>query len=162
MNLRYWLIFKILLISMLAGCAGYAPHQQLVGQDRTTLLAAMGQPEREYDSEGLKKLHFPRGPHGWDTYFVYLDTNDRIIRWEQVLTEERFATIRSGMTREEVIDAIGISKITHGLARDRGHVWHYRYKTTQCRSFAIEFTPEYVVRSAGYLFRARQCRYVGR
>lgn len=109
-----------------------------------------------------KKLHFVRGPGGWDTYFVYLDDTDRVVRWEQVLTEERFDTIRSGMTQEQVIDAIGISKITNGLGRNRGYVWHYRYKTTQCRSFVVEFTPEDVVRSAGYLFRARQCRYVGR
>jgi len=151
-----------LLTLSFAGCAGYAPHEQLAGQDRTALIAALGQPERETMTANGKKLHFVRGPGGWDTYFVYLDDTDRVVRWEQVLTEERFDTIRSGMTQEQVIDAIGISKITNGLGRNRGYVWHYRYKTTQCRSFVVEFTPEGVVRSAGYLFRARQCRYVGR
>jgi len=147
---------------VLTGCAGYAPHEQLAGQDRTAVVTALGQPERETMTANGKKLHFVRGPGGWDTYFVYLDNNDRVLRWEQVLTEERFDTISSGMTIEQVIDTIGVSKITNGLARDRGYVWHYRYKTTQCRSFVIEFSPEHVVRSAGYLFRARQCRYVGR
>jgi len=152
----------VVLSLMLASCAGYAPHDQLIGQDRVTLVAAMGQPERETTAGNFKKLHFVRSPSGWDTYFVYLDENDRVLRWDQVLTEDRFDTIRSGMTREQVIETIGVSKITNGLARDRGYVWHYRYKTTQCRSFVIEFTPENVVRSAVYLFRARQCKYVGR
>ncbi len=160
---RLSLLAAILLIAIAAaGCTGYAPHNQLIGQDRVALVAAMGQPERETTAGNYTKLHFVRGPGGWDTYFVYLDDTDRVVRWEQVLTEERFDTIRAGMTREQVIETIGASKITNGLARDRGYVWHYRYKTTQCRSFVIEFTPENVVRSAGYLFRARQCRYVGR
>lgn len=156
------LFLKVLSIFLLASCAGYAPHEQLAGQDRTALIAALGQPERETMTANGKKLHFVRGPGGWDTYFVYLDNADRVVRWEQVLTEERFDTIRAGMTQEQVIDEIGVSRITNGLGRNRGYVWHYRYKTTQCRSFVIEFTPEGVVRSAGYLFRARQCRYVGR
>lgn len=156
------LFLKVLSVFLLTSCAGYAPHDKLVGQDRTALIAALGQPERETAAESYKKLHFVRGPYGWDTYFVYLDDTDRVLRWEQVLTEERFDTIRAGMTKEQVIETIGVSKITNGLARDRGYVWHYRYKTTQCRSFVIEFTPEHVVRSAGYLFRARQCKYVGR
>ena len=152
----------VVLSFMLASCAGYAPHDQLIGQDRVALVTAMGQPERETTVGNYKKLHFVRGPSGWDTYFVYLDPSNQVVRWEQVLTEDRFDTIRAGMTREEVIETIGVSKITNGLARDRGYVWHYRYKTTQCRSFVIEFTPEDAVRSAGYLFRARQCKYVGR
>lgn len=161
MNIRISLFFIVLPVLLLTACAGYAPHDQLVGKDRVALIASMGQPERETISEGNKKLHFVRGPGGWDTYFVYLDDNDRVVRWEQVLTEERFDTIRAGMTKEQVIETIGVSKITHGIGRNRGYVWHYRYKTTQCRSFLIEFTPEHVVRGAGYLFRSRLCKYVG-
>lgn len=147
---------------LLSGCVGYAPDKQLLGKDRAVLIAALGLPERETTDTVHKKLHFVRGPGGWDTYFVYLNEADQVVRWEQVLTEDYFDLIKPGMTREQVINTIGISKITNGLARDRGYVWHYRYKTTQCRSFVIEFTPDHVVRSAGYLFRARQCRYVGR
>lgn len=156
------LLAAILIIAITAGCAGYSPSKSVIGVDRVALVVDMGQPDREYTVDGVKVLHFPRGPAGSHTYFVYLDENDRVLRWDQVLTEDRFDTIRSGMTREQVIETIGVSKITNGLARDRGYVWHYRYKTTQCRSFVIEFTPENVVRSAGYLFRARQCKYVGR
>ena len=162
MNPRHLVIVTFLLVLILAGCVGYAPHQRLLGQDRTALTADMGLPEREYESQGLKKLHFPRGPSGSHTYFVYLDSNERVIRWEQVLTEERFDTIRSGMTREQVIDTLGISKITNELARDRGYVWHYRYQNEVCRSFMVEFTAANIVRSTHYIIRGgRRCKYVG-
>lgn len=146
----------------LSACAGYSPSRDMAGQDRATLIARMGAPEREYSSQGLRKLHYPRGPAGSHTYFVYLDSNDRVVRWEQVLTEERFDTVRPGMTKDEVLDLIGVPSVTNGLARNRGYVWHYRYETPFCKSFVIEFTPEDVVRSPGYRIRSgRRCKYVG-
>jgi len=150
------------LLSLVAGCAGYAPSKDTVGQGREGLLAAMGQPEREYPLDDATVLHFPRGPAGSHTYFVYIDGNDRVLRWEQVLTETRFDTIQPGMTEEQVVKTLGITKIRHGLARQRGYVWHYRYENNQCKSFVIEFTPENTVRSAGYRVRSgRRCKDVG-
>jgi len=155
-------IVGLIFACVLAGCAGYRPPADLIGQSRADLISRMGQPEREYPSPAGQKLHYPRGPAGSHTYFVYLDSSDRVIRWEQVLTEERFGTIRPGMTRDQVIDVLGIAKITNGLGRNRGYVWHYRYDTPHCQSFVIEFTQEDVVRSAGYRLRSgRRCKYVG-
>ncbi len=147
---------------LISGCAGYAPPADLIGQSRATLISTMGVPEREYPSPAGRKLHFPRGPAGSHTYFVYLDGSGRVVNWEQVLTEEKFGTIRPGMTSEQVIDVLGATRITNGLGRDRGYVWHYRYDTPHCQSFVIEFTQEDVVRSAGYRLRSgRRCKYVG-
>ncbi len=152
----------LVLAVALSACAGYAPRSDLIGQSRATLVAQMGAPGREYSSQGLQKLHYPRGPAGSHTYFVYLDPNDRVVRWEQVLTEARFDSVKPGMTKDEVIDLLGVPSVTNGLARDRGYVWHYRYETPLCKSFVIEFTPENEVRSAGYRIRSgRQCKYVG-
>jgi hypothetical protein len=143
-------------------CAGYAPSKTSISQDRDTLIASMGKPERIRAVDGFDVLHYPRGPAGSHTYFVYLDDNGRVARWEQVLTEERFDTIRPGITNEQVIGILGITKIIHGLARNRGYVWHYRYETPHCKSFVIEFKPDDTVRSAGYRIRSgRFCKYVG-
>ena len=153
----------VLLASIAAsGCAGYAPSRTSLGQDRATLIASMGLPERIQAVDGADVLHYPRGPSGSHTYFVYIDSNGRVAKWEQVLTEERFDTIKPGMTNEQVIGILGVTKITHGLARNRGYVWHYRYETPHCKSFVIEFAPDDVVRSAGYRIRSgRFCKYVG-
>jgi hypothetical protein len=157
------------LISLLAGmaisltaCVSYGPSADLRGQSRASVIQKLGQPEREYLVDGKKKLQFPRGPGGSHTYFVYLDNEDQVLSWEQVLTEERFNQIAPGMTKDQVIDLIGVSKITYQLARERGEVWHYRYWNTGCSSFVVEFTKEATVRSASYRIRGgRLCKYVG-
>jgi hypothetical protein len=154
--------FLALVLPLIAGCAAYSPSKSIIGQDRATLVASMGQPEREYVVDDLSVLHYPRGPAGSHTYFIYLDRKDLVIKSEQVLTEDRFDNIQSGMTKDQVIRILGISRITNGLARNRGYVWHYRYETPQCKSFVIEFTREDVVRSAGYRIRSgRNCKFVG-
>jgi hypothetical protein len=145
-----------------AGCAGYSPSKSVIGLDRVALVVNMGEPDREYIFDGMKVLHFPRGPAGSHTYFVYLDDNDRVLRWEQVLTEDRFNSIQPGMTKDQIIQILGVTKIIHGLARNRGSVWHYRYETPHCKSFVIEFTPEDIIRSTEYRIRSgRRCKYVG-
>jgi len=156
------LSLRLVFVLMLVGCSGYAPNAKLIGQDRKSVIQSLGQPERETVSPSGKKLHFPRGPAGSHTYFIDLDNDDRVIGFDQVLTEERFALITVGMSRDEVIELIGVSKITHGLARQRGYVWHYRYFTDQCKSFVIEFTQTDTVRGSGYIIRSRgKCKYVG-
>lgn len=145
-----------------SGCAGYMPSRDAIGQSRATLLAEMGPPEREQSWQGFQRLHYPRGPAGRHTYFVDLDSEGRVVGWEQVLTVERFNAVKPGMTRDQVIDLLGIAKTTNGLARNRGYVWHYRYDNPHCTSFMIEFTQEDVVRGAGFRTRSgRQCHYVG-
>lgn len=160
---RFFLaIFVLCLLATVGACAGYTPSKDMVGQRREALIQQLGQPERETNVDGKKKLQFPRGPGGSHTYFVYLDDEDRVVGWEQVLTEARFNQIKPGMTKDQVIDLIGISRITHGLARERGYVWHYRYWNTGCSSFVVEFALDDVVRSAGYRIRGgRLCKYVG-
>jgi hypothetical protein len=161
MMYRYALIV-LMSVASIAGCAGYSPNTNLIGQDRTAVLADMGQPEREYAVDGFRVMHFPRGPAGKHTYFIYLDGNDRVMKWEQVLTEDRFETILPGMTKDQVIGNLGVTKITNALGRNRGYVWHYRYDTPHCNSFVVEFTQDDIVRSAGIRTRSgRKCKFVG-
>ncbi|MFN5099755.1 MAG: hypothetical protein ACK5D0_06010 [Burkholderiaceae bacterium] len=157
-----YFITSITLITLLSGCAGYSPSRDIVGQDRTALLASMGQPEREYEVDGISVLHYPRGPAGSHTYFVYLGKDGRVVKSEQVLTEERFNRIRSGMTKDQVIGVLGVTRITMGLARQRGYVWFYRYENVSCKSFIIEFAPDDIVRSTYYrMSMGRRCKHVG-
>ena len=163
--MRFPKIFVCLVIcaaALVSGCSGYAPSAKLYGQNKAFVTQALGQPERENWVEGKLQLHFPRGPYGSQTYFVYLDADDRVTGWEQVLIEEKFHLINAGMTKEQVIGLIGISRITQGLARERGYVWHYRYFNQQCKSFVVEFSKEDIVRSAGYITRGgKKCKFVG-
>ena len=126
------------------------------------MIYELGAPERETLSGEFRKLHYPKGSAGLHTYFIYLDKEDKVSHWEQVLTEDRFDSIKAGMALDQVIDTIGITLIRTQLATDRGYVWYYRYQNTQCRSFVIEFTGDNFVRGTLYVHRSgRRCNYVG-
>jgi len=147
-----------LLSALLTACVSYAPDAGIVGLSRDEVIARLGAPDPDAVAQG--RLDFLRGPMGKHTYFVYFDAQGKAVRFEQVLTEERFARIVPDMSVEEVAQLIGRSRSTFGLARNRGFVWSYRYENPLCQWFQVEFTIEGKVRSAGYS-KPPECR-VGR
>ena len=130
----------------LSGCAGYAPTASLVGQNQQTVIQVMGQPGRA--QEGY--VDYMRGPYGVHTYRLHFDRQNRLLRWEQLLTEDRFLKVREGMTKTQVIDLLGVSTVISELGRGRGEVWSYRYENPLCQWFEIEWGSDGLVRSAGY------------
>jgi hypothetical protein len=160
MKNRLACIVSTLLVLLLCGCMTYAPTDRWIGESREQIIQAMGKPSKELNASDARVMIFPRGPWGKHTYFVYLDQTGAMTRWSQVLEEKNFELIRPGMTRDEVVAIIGDSKVTYGLARDRGYVWNYRYMNTFCFWFNVEFTKEHIVRSTGYS-KPPECRVRG-
>jgi hypothetical protein len=142
-------------------CTTYAPSNVMLGKNKAELIGLLGKPNRISKDGLLTRLDFQRGPAGMHTFFVYLDDSERIISWRQVLTEENFALIKVDMTKDKVIELIGQTDMIKQLARNRGYVWSYRFETVECKYFAIEFTSEDKVRSAGYIQRGgKYCRII--
>lgn len=137
---------------LLSGCAGYSPGKELAGADRDVVIEQMGPPTAETQLESGSRLVYARGPYGRHTYFVDINADGTVQRWEQVLTEENFKRITAGMPKKQVEAIIGPSFIKTTLGRQRGEVWAYRYETPFCIWFEIEFTLEGIVRSAGHGF----------
>ncbi len=146
--------FKTILLALtvvLSGCAGYGPTQEFIGLTRNATIARLGTPDpMPADLDSARRLDFPRGPAGKHTYAVYFDAQGIVTDYRQLLTDENFAKIVPGLDESAVVDLIGVSRITFGLARNRGYVWNYRYVTPHCQWFQVEFTAEKKVRSAGY------------
>lgn len=138
-----------ILAALVSACASYGPSDELIGLDRKGIIEKLGSPTGVQETQSGVVLEYARGPHGRHTYFLILDTNDRVQRWEQVLNEKNFEKILPGMTKDQVRSLIGQSFATFALARDRGEVWSYRYETPFCVWFQIEFDQEGRVRSAG-------------
>lgn len=136
----------------LAACAtSYSPSDAMVGLTREEVIARLGSPDpMPADLSSAARLDFPRGPYGKHTYSASFDSAGRATGFRQLLKEENFARIKPGMSTAEVVDLIGVSRDRFGLARNRGHVWNYRYITPFCQWFQIEFTQENTVRSTGY------------
>lgn len=158
---RFERFFGVVLVAAaLSACASYSPSATIIGLSRDEVIGRLGPPDPSSSSRNPSRLDFPRGPFGKHTYFVYFDGLGKAYRFEQALTEERFSRIVPGMSTDDVIELVGISRSSFGLARDRGFVWSYRYENPLCHWFQVEFTAEGTVRSAGYS-KAPECR-VGR
>jgi len=145
-------LFVLPLMSLLfSACVTYSPSERFIGMSREQVIAAMGRPYPVPDElDQAQRLDFPRGPSGKHTYRVQFDTEGKATSYQQLLNEENFRLIKPGMDVDEVIDLIGMSRDSFGLARNRVYVWNYRYFTPICRWFQIEFTAEHKVRSSGY------------
>ncbi len=122
----------------------------MTGKSRGEILAKFGKPMRSSLAPDGERLDYSRGPDGLNTYFLYLNHEGKVTRIEQALSENNFNRIQTGMSQSEVIEILGDPPKRHIIGRERGYVWSYRNFSTTCIWFQIEFTPEDIVRSAGY------------
>jgi outer membrane protein assembly factor BamE (lipoprotein component of BamABCDE complex) len=68
----------------------------------------MGKPETERTfTDGSKRLEYPRGPQGLNTYMVDIDRDGKLQAITQVLTAANFAKVQMGMSEDEVRRLLG-------------------------------------------------------
>jgi hypothetical protein len=141
----------LVLSALLSACVAPVPTTAIIGLDKPALLQKLGKPKRESVYLDGERWDYSRGHEGIFMYFVHIDSEGRVARYEQVLSEENFARIKPGMTKAEVIDIIGEGPRYNGIARGRGSVWSYKnFWSSVCIWFQVEFDADHVVRSTGY------------
>lgn len=93
----------------LAGCAHYTGEGLSEGRSsEADVLQAMGEPAMRWNlPDGRKQLAYPRGPAGYHTFMVYLDSAGHFQRRVNVLEPETMALIREGMSEAQVLQLIG-------------------------------------------------------
>jgi len=124
--------------TMLAACVGYNPGNLQPGTPISDVIARMGPPTGEYPRpDGTKRVEFARGPFGKHTYMIDVDSQGRVITWQQVLTENNFLTIPNGITERELLYRIGRPSEVMSIPRRQEQVWSYRYETTFCQWFQV-------------------------
>lgn len=90
--------------------------------------SAMGEPEITWEEEnGIRTLEYPKGPAGHRTYMVDIDTQGKLLDYTQVLTAENFATIKVGMSRDEVRRKLGRPRTVGKFNLKSEEVWDWRY-----------------------------------
>jgi hypothetical protein len=95
----------------------------------TEVKSAMGQPTFEWkEPDGTLTWEFPRGPMGSVTYMVTIRPDGVLKEIRQVLTQEYFARIRPGLTKEEVRRLIGKPGETMTFPAKKEEVWSWRYE----------------------------------
>jgi outer membrane protein assembly factor BamE (lipoprotein component of BamABCDE complex) len=90
----------------------------------------MGTPSMEWqDGDGSVIWEYPRTPEGLVNYMIVISPDNVLREIRQVLTEENFAKIQPGMSREAVRRLLG--KPAHDLyfSLKKERVWDWKTKT---------------------------------
>ncbi|WP_174464463.1 hypothetical protein [Paraburkholderia ferrariae] len=106
----------------------------------------MGKPETErvFD-DGSRRLEYPRGPQGLNTYRVDIGPNGRLVAITQVLTAENFAKIRIGMSEDAVRQLLGKPGQIVAFHLKKETVWSWKWLeggVTQEAFFNVHFGPD--------------------
>ena len=90
----------------------------------------MGPPAMEWqDTDGSVTWEYPRMPNGIVNYMIDFGP-ERILREvRQVLTDENFARVKEGMTREEIHRLLGQPANKHYFPLKKEHVWDWKTKS---------------------------------
>ena len=65
------------------------------------------------------------------------------------VTENDFATIQPGMTRDEVVARFGRPTWTFGVRQENLTIMNYRYSHSSCTIYQVSVRPDGTVRDAG-------------
>jgi outer membrane protein assembly factor BamE (lipoprotein component of BamABCDE complex) len=89
---------------------------------------AMGQPETVWEEDdGSRTLEYPKGPMGHRTWFFVIGKDGKLKDYTQVLTEENFAKIKPGMSRDTVRRMLGKARSTVRYKLKNEEVWDWLY-----------------------------------
>ena len=137
-------------VVLVAACDQQGRFTEEVGLDKLTrgvsgesdVRLVMGQPEIVWEEEdGTRTLEYPKGPAGHRTWMITLDQYGKLQDYRQVLTDENFANIRAGMSKEEVRRLRGKPRsiIEFKLKNEEVWDWRYLHQATESRFFNVHF-----------------------
>ncbi|MFJ7566443.1 outer membrane protein assembly factor BamE [Herminiimonas sp. NPDC097707] len=114
---------------LLTACAVLMPSPVQVGETEAQVIAKRGQPTARIPDVNGYLLEYTRNPWGQATDMARFDRDGRLVSYEQVLTTEKFATIKPGVsTKTDVLRTVGHPSETSYLPRLQLEVWTYPYK----------------------------------
>jgi len=138
-------------VALLGACAGYSPDGFGTGAALADVKQVMGPPTGEYAlPSGNKRIEYARGPYGKHTYMLDFDAGDRLLSWEQVLTEARFGAVAPGMRSQDVLMALGRPSALRPLAMRQLTLWSYRFDGPFCQLFHVDVNRAGQVAGTGY------------
>jgi len=123
-------VISIILVTFLAGgCAISGWQSPEPGESSAAVIAKLGAPYRRHQTPGGELLEYRAGTWGQLTYMAGFDRGDRLVSYEQVLTDRNFGAIQIGKaTKSEVLHRVGSPAATSYLSLKQLEVWSYPYK----------------------------------
>lgn len=122
-------LFSTCTVLTLVACSALFPAPISVGDTESDLITKRGYPTHRYQDGKDRLLEYALGPWGQKTYMARIGPDGRVASFEQVLTVEKFATIKVGTaTKGDVLRTIGTPSETSYLSLSDLEVWSYPYK----------------------------------
>ncbi|RNF29575.1 membrane protein [Massilia aurea] len=117
----------LIVVLLLAGCAiRQAPDP---GDPQDVVQSKMGAPTAVYTDGAQRTLEYSTGPMGQYTWMAHLGPDGRLASYEQVLTSEKFATVKiDHATKDDMLRTFGHPAERSRVAMHDYEVWSYRYK----------------------------------
>ena len=99
------------------------------GDPEDVVLSKLGAPTAEYTDGATRNLEYATGPMGQYTWMARIGPDGRLLSYEQVLTAEKFATVKVDQaTKDQVLRTFGRPAERSRVAMKNYEVWSYRYK----------------------------------
>ncbi|MGH8853209.1 MAG: outer membrane protein assembly factor BamE domain-containing protein [Telluria sp.] len=113
----------------LGGCGTVFRQAPSVGDPVALVQQKMGTPTAIYRDGPDQVYEYATGPMGQQTTMARIGADGRLASYEQVLTGEKFASIKvDAATRDEVLRTLGRPAEKSRVALKDYEVWSYRYK----------------------------------
>lgn len=117
----------LLCTALLAGCAFGPPPRP--GEPMAAVQSRLGAPSARFAVGGDTVHEYGAGAFGQFTYMARYGADGRLLSYEQVLTDEKFATVKLGVDdKQAILHTFGHPAETTYLSRRDLEVWSYRYK----------------------------------
>ncbi len=116
---------------LLSACASpFFREAPSVGAPAGAVTAKLGQPTAVYPAlDGGQMLEYATAPFGQFTWMAHIGADGRMLSYEQVLTGEKFATIKvDRATKADVLRTIGRPAERSRVMLRNYEVWSYRYR----------------------------------
>ncbi|WP_233556220.1 hypothetical protein [Noviherbaspirillum sedimenti] len=105
------------------------PQPVRIGDSQAQVLAARGAPTHRYRLGNEELLEYMYGPYGQETWMARIGADGKLTSFEQVLSDEKFATIRiGGATKQDVLHVIGAPSEQVYFPLSQLEAWTYPYK----------------------------------
>ena len=136
MRRKWTLLGAALLTWLAAGCDQNGRPIEHPGLDRLAkgistegeVRIVMGQPEVVLEEEsGERLLQYPQGPEGARTWLFKIGPDGKLIDYKQLLTQENFAAVKPGMSRDDVRWLLGKPRTVVRFPLKNEEVWDWRY-----------------------------------
>ncbi len=125
--LRYISLAAIVLF--MGACASLGGQSVMPGETESAVISKLGAPTHRYQDGEEHLLEYMTGPWGQQTHMARIGRDGRLVSYEQVLTLEKFASLKVGQaTKDDVLKAIGAPSDTTYLSLSELEVWSYPYK----------------------------------